>query len=1161
MGRILAVLFSTSLIWVTLPNRLSAQATNTAQLRGTIKDSSNAVIPSAKVAITSDATGISESGVTDGQGRYIFNALKPDRYTVRVEAAGFRITVHSNVELRVGQQTDLDFVLEVGQTSETIDVTAEAPLLNTITATLGTEVTNRYINDMPLLDRGLTSLVFLAPGVTEMPGAGADDIRGTNFSSNGQRNGTAEVRLDGGLSTVPESGEGGNTIVNYQPSVEIVQEFKLVNNSFSAEYGNNGGTVINIVTKSGTNEFHGSGWWFLRRPALDANDFFSNMNGEPKGDYKRDEWGGSIGGPIKKNKSFFFFDYLRRRDDSPDTLTTTVPTAAQRQGDFSQTFNDDGSLQTIFNPFDVHEDAEGNWIREPFPGNIIPDSLMDPVARNVMQLYPEETGPGDPITHRQNYTRKLVNSYPNYQFDIKLDHVLSEKSRIGGRYSRAHSSGSTPSAEGQLLDAATSHGDDRNVVLEYNWTPTPTLYLVVRGGVDRSFYQQKAEELDPASVGFPSSLNGYFGLKRFPEIGPEEYGFLGQSCCTDTVKGQTQWMYDVALTKVIGGHNLKFGGEQRIFLNNFWQPDYPTGQFGFERSTTMQDVFNPDYSQGNGLASMLVGWGTWGHVGTQPPVADKSTDQGVYVQDDWKVSQRLTVNLGLRYEWSRPFTERFNRLVIVDYNGDTGVDVPGLGRLKGTSYLADDKKRTGTGDHNNFAPRLGFAYRLNDKTVVRGGAGVFYGFNVATNFQYVGTPWYKNVTMYFSKDGGITRYASLSNPFPGGFVGPPGPKYGKLAQWGFDNGYNLNDGLRNAEIYQWNVGIQREFPANILVEVNYSANRSTHLPFNGYDGTRNRNFISRADREKYGSDGLAELVDNPFYPFFQGPDAIFNEPDSLYNDPQIERIYLLRPYPQFTGSFGGYPQFIANSRYNSLQVRFEKRYSYGLAFTGNYTYAHMTDDNSLGFNPWVGSLQATGELQDLTNLSAEKGVSGFDTPHRLAFAVTYELPVGKGKPLGRNMGRALDAIVGGWKTNAFVTLQSGTPLGIHMADGRLADGNQRPNVSGNPKGASIRDTVDGKGIYFNEAAFSDPGDQTPGNASRYFSNLRGDGIRNIDFSLFKAFKFTESMRLEFRAEFFNFFNTPRFADPGTSFGSSDFGIITSQSNRPRNGQMGIRFVW
>jgi Carboxypeptidase regulatory-like domain len=1143
------------------PSFAMAQATYTAQLRGTIKDSTGAVVPRATVNITNPATQVSETVTTDEVGRYIFPALKPAFYSVKVEAAGFKTVVRSNIELRVNQQTDLDFTLELGEVTETVEVTAESTLLNTVSATLGTEITNRYIVDMPLLDRALTNLTFLAPGVTEVPGAGADDIRGTNFVSNGQRNGTAEVRLDGGLSTVAESGEGGNTIVNYQPSLEVVQEFKVQNNNYSAEYGNNGGTVVNIITKSGTNDFHGSGWWFARRPRFDANDFFSNRDGQPKGDYKKDEWGGSIGGPIKKQKSFFFFDFLKTRNDSPFTLTTTVPTDLQRRGDFSQTFNDDGTLQQIYNPFDAHEDADGNWIRTPFPSNVIPEGLIDPVARNIMDLYPDPTGPGDPITGRHNYTQKLVSSYPSHQFDIKLDHILTDKTRISGRYSRAHSSGSTPSAEGQLLDAATNRGNDQNVVLEHNWAPTPSLLWTNRLGVDRSYYRQDSEELDPASVGFPPELNAYFGLKRFPEIGPEEYGYLGQSCCTDTVKGQTLWNYSSALSKVIGGHNLKFGGEQRHMFTNFWQPDYPTGQFAFERSTTMQDVFNPDSSQGNGLASLLLGWGTWGHVGTQPPVADKTKDQGLFIQDDWKVSQRLTVNLGLRYEWSTPFTERFNRLVIVDYNGDAGVDVPGLGRLRGTSYLADSNKRSADVDRNNFGPRFGLAYRLGQKTVLRGGAGVYYGFNVATNFQYVGTPWYKNVTMYFSKDGGITPYASLSNPFPVGFVGPPGPKYGKLSQWGFDNGYNLNDGLRNAEIYQWNVGIERELPGNMLIEVNYTASRSTHLPFNGYDGTRNRNFINRENREKYGSDGLAELVDNPFLPFFQGPNAIFNEPDSLYNDPQIERIYLLRPYPQFAGSFGGYPEFNANARYNALQIRFEKRYSHGLNFTGNYTFSKMTDDNSLGFNPWVGNLQTTGELQDLTNLRAEKSVSGVDTPQRLAFAVSYELPVGRGKALGNQMGRALDLMVGGWKLNSFVTFQSGNPVGIHMNEGRLADGNQRPNVQGDPRGASIRTVVDGNGNFFNESAFSDPGDQIPGSAPRYFSNLRADGIKNLDFSIFKIFNIREGMYLQLRAEFFNFTNTPRFGMPDTSFGSGDFGLITYQANQSRHGQIGIRFVW
>ena len=481
--------------------------------------------------------------------------------------------------------------------------------------------------------------------------------------------------------------------------------------------------------------------------------------------------------------------------------------------------------------------------------------------------------------------------------------------------------------------------------------------------------------------------------------------------------------------------------------------------------------------------------------------------------------------------------------------------------MKGTSYLANNDKRTANVDRNNFAPRIGFAYRIDDKTVLRGGAGVYYGFNVATNFQYVGTPWYKNVNINFSKDGGVTQFASLSNPFPVGFYGPPGDKYGKLSQWGFDNGYNLNDGLRNAEVYQWNIGIQRELPGDMLIEVNYSANRSNHLPFNGYDGTRNRNFLSKAAREQYGSEGLAELVDNPFQPFFQGPNAIFNEPDSIYNDAQIERAYLLRPYPQFAGSFGGYPEFIANSRYSALQLRFEKRYSQGLAFTGNYTFSHMTDDNSLGFNPWIGSLQSQGELQDLTNLSAEKSISGFDTPHRLAFAVTYELPIGRGKAVGQNLRPVANALLGGWKVNGFITLQSGNPLGILMSDGRLADGNQRPNISGDPRGADVRTVVDGLASFFNDAAFSDPGDQVPGNSPRYFDQLRTDGINNLDFSMFKDFQFREGMLLQFRAEFFNFFNTPRFGPPDTSYGSSDFGYIYDQSNRPRNGQIGIRFVW
>jgi Carboxypeptidase regulatory-like domain len=300
---------SALILGVLLPASTLAQASYTAQLRGTVKDSTGAVVPKATITITNPETQISEIATTDEVGRYIFPAIKPAFYIVRVEALGFKTIVRSNVELRVGLHTDLDFTLALGEVTETVQVTSESTLLNTVSAALGTEVTNRYIIDMPLLDRQISNLSFLAAGVTETIGSGVDDIRGTNFSSNGQRNATAEVRLDGNLSTTNESGEGGNTIVNYQPSVEIIQEFKLQSNSFSAEYGNNGGTVINIVTKSGTNEFHGSGYYFFRRPKFDANDFFSNAAGQPKGDYARDQYGGSIGGPIRKQKTFFFFDF------------------------------------------------------------------------------------------------------------------------------------------------------------------------------------------------------------------------------------------------------------------------------------------------------------------------------------------------------------------------------------------------------------------------------------------------------------------------------------------------------------------------------------------------------------------------------------------------------------------------------------------------------------------------------------------------------------------------------------------------------------------------------------------------------------------------------------------------------------------------------------
>ncbi|HEY6180862.1 MAG TPA: carboxypeptidase-like regulatory domain-containing protein, partial [Terriglobales bacterium] len=357
-----------------------AQATFKAQLRGSVTDATGAVVRDAAVTLTNQATAVSSTVKTDTDGRYIFNNLAPASYDIQVEASGFKATRQTNVVLRVGQQSELDLKLDVGAVSASVVVTGDPVLLNSASPELGQEVTSRYVTEVPLFDRDLSKLAYLAPGVTESQGFQADQTK-ENFVSNGQRNSSAEIRLDGGLTSTPEAGEGAMFWAHFQPSIEIVQEFKVQTNSFSAEYGNNGGTVINVVSKSGGNNFHGSGYWFGRFSNTDAKNYFSG--GQPVPSYSRNQYGGSLGGPLVKRKLFFFFNYDRTQFNSPGTLTTTVPTDLQRKGDFSQTFNPDGSLQQIFNPFDTFTDANGVH-RNPFPGNVIPTGMLDPIAKQLM---------------------------------------------------------------------------------------------------------------------------------------------------------------------------------------------------------------------------------------------------------------------------------------------------------------------------------------------------------------------------------------------------------------------------------------------------------------------------------------------------------------------------------------------------------------------------------------------------------------------------------------------------------------------------------------------------------------------------------------------------------------------------------------------------------
>ena len=1191
------------------------QGSYKAQLRGVVSDPSGAVVANATVTITDVGTDISSTAHTDDRGAYYFSGLRPSTYSLKVHVPGFRIEERTGVVLAVDQEATLNFRLIPASVNEKMEVTTTAPLLDTESATLGTNVTNEYVKDLPLLNRSFFGLTFMSGGVTEVAGAGTQDNypAGTNFVSNGQRNATAEVRLDGALISAPEQGEGATSNVYYEPSVEIIQEFKVQNNSFSAEFGNNGGTVVNMVLRSGTNTFHGSGWWFGQRSGTDARDFFNPEPGA-KPNHERDQYGFSVGGPIRKDKTFFFFDLERVRDNEPINLVATVPmngkfpgTSNERAGDFSAAAN------PIYDPIRCSKTVPPNCSTRNQVGsqpggvlNVIPGSEIDTIGQAIINQYPQPNLPGEFL----NYRKTTLSHSPGYQFDIKLDHQISNKHQVNGRYSRLHNNSTTPA---DLGDGGDNTGDNggygnapltvQNGSLEYSWTLNPRIIWTNHIAVDRAAQRETTNLPTLESANLPTVLEAN-GIDRMPTIqmsGASQWSSLYDQCCINTTFAHTLYSYSSQLVISKGSHLMKMGGEQRIFFNNFFQPPNPTGLFNFTDDVTSQ-VPNSGAgggTQGNPFASLLFGYPDNSSViNIYPAVANKSKETGFYFQDDWKVNSKLTLNLGLRYEWSTPYTERFNRSQFSDFTGNSGITLDlssggrtsGLGTvaLTGTTLFATSGMRNVPVDRNNFGPRLGFAYQLDSNTVIRGGAGVYYGMSVATNFQYPGTAFRKSATMFFTLDNFNSRSASLANPFPGGLTGPQGKQYGALAEWGYGNGNDLGTtAAQNGDIYQWNLGIQRLLPGQIVLGIDYSANRSTHLPWGGYSSTRNRDFISSkllaqisARRHALDpvncdlldscvSNDLANTVANPFCPMFGGTGcltsgrAIFNEPDSRYKEPMLPLVNLLRPFPQFDGDFEGLPVLEASSWYNSMQIRFQKRTTHHVSFEGSYTLSKLTDDSSVGANAFVGTLN-NGNPQQLDNLKAEHSIGANDTPQRLAAAVIVDLPFGRKNWIGGDMNRVLDVVVGGWNISALITEQSGQPLSIPMANPRLMDGNQRPDVlCGGGMGISSNRAAINQTPILNVNCFADPGDQMPGNGPRYFSGLRTDGIHNVDMSLYKEFTPRESMKLQLRADVFNGFNHPRFFPPNTNWAPGDltFGIISSTATgyTPRRLQFGVRF--
>ncbi len=1144
------------------PIVLLSQSINQTQLRGTVTDSSGAIVPGATVTITDVGTNISQTTTSNGSGAYAFTALRASNYKLLIEAPNFGSVQKTGITLTVNQQSTLNVTMHPAAQQTNVVVEGIPTLLDSGTATLGTDIPSKYLTQVPLANRDPFGITFLAAGVTETAGTGVSNSYpgGTNFISNGQRNSTANIRLDGVLITAPEQGEGSNSGTYYQATVEGLQEVKVQNNSFSAEYGD--GTTIDEVMHSGTNSLHGSAYWFNQNAVLDARDYF---NTGPRPDHSQNQRGFSLGGPIVKNKTFIFGDLESVAANSPVNIVATVPTADEISGNFSQDQNQ------IFDPFNIDP---GTQLRPAYQSNQVPLQEIDPVGQAILKLYPKPNTPAD-ANGANNFRDVVLSASNTLQLDVKVDQQFSSKSSLSVRYSSIFGSGSTPTvlADGAYNDGTKFTEKIFNSGINYSYMPTTNTLWTSTFGLDRVSQPTSNNKYpSPTTVGFPDYLIQN-GIARMPSIimADGQWTSIYDQCCVDTSYAHTLLNYTSAFSWTKGSHTLKAGGQQQLFYNNFFQPNYPDGFFTFSQDVTSQSPFDTaGGTQGNDFAGVLIGWADSGGasgINVGQSVADKSKSTAFYIQDDWRATNKLTVNLGLRYQWDTPYTERHNNSQFSDFTGDSGISVPGInGTIKGTTIFASSRKRSIPADYSDIGPRLGFAYLVNDSLVIRGGAGVYFGYGVATNYQYPGAAYTASPSAFFSNDGNVTRNAAttLSNPFPGGIPPAQGQKYGKLALWGLGNQNNLGtQAAKAADIYQWNLGLQQAFPSNIVIAINYSANRSTHLP---WAGTENKNFIPSAVRRQHDSAYLNNLVDNPFVNLFTGPNAIFNEPESQYGNAQIPQLNLLRPYPQFDGPFEALKNLGASSWYNALQVVFQKRAGRYLNFEGNYTWSKNMDDSSAGANSFLGTL-ANGYPQELDNLKAEWSVSANDATNRLVAAVILQLPIGRGSLVGANMNRVLDAAIGGWQLTTLATLQSGQPLDIHMGNARLADGNQRPNVicpAGNTlnTGISIHSAARYGQPYINPNCFADPGDQQAGDAPRYFSQLRSEGIHNADVSLEKVFNFgPRAGQLEAHIDCFNCTNTPRFGIPDTGFQDPNFGIISSSAGGalPRNMQLGVRY--
>lgn len=1118
-----------------------------AQITGRVTDTSDAVVPGALIEVTNLGTGTQRSIRSNAEGYYTIPLLQPGRYRLAVQKEGFRPVVRDGVGLAVDQVARLDFALQVGTLAESINVSAEAPLVDSSGATVGTVIENKRVSELPLNGRNALALVLLTPGVKSNAGptnSGFGD-RGIGLSSvsiNGGPSGMNNLMLDGGNNV--EAYQGG---VNINPAVDSVQEFKVQANTMSAEYGFTAGGVVNMVTKSGGNQFHGTLYEFLRNDKLDARNAFA-VQREP---FRYNQFGGAVGGPVLlpklyngKDRTFFFFNYEEWRYRRYDNPIFSVPTADWRAGDFSQLRNANGNLIPVFDPASTRQNPSGSgFIRDAFPGNIMPSNRIDPVSKNILPFYPlPNRAPINAFTQANNFIARNAEARSMRQYMIRGDHRVSNRNTLFGRYSyyKHFTDGGTGGVYPdpvvrQRLDTWENH----NAILSDTHTVTPSIINELRVGLVRLRFPFNVASFGgdwPEKLGLPPIVP----RDTFPAV---SNGFPGFVTGTAGLRSSTVWQLTDSLTMIRGAHTMKFGTELRINRTNNLQRSSPSGSFTFPATLTG----NPQVPAGTGygFTTFLLGAVGNANVTTHLGQAQHGYSASFFAQDDWKVTSALTVNFGLRYDYQPWAVERYNRVSSFD-----PFEVDPVSNLLGRQeYAGIDYGRSAAANiHTNFGPRFGFAYDVfgTGKTVVRGGYGIFYPLIFARDYFGGGNGFATTSTAYLPPGGNANLAAfQFSTGFPSAPIQPQGALLGPSAFLGQNANYSEPfDKVPMAQ--QWNLGIQRQFGGNWMVEATYSGAHGTHFLSGNYD-------LNQLDPRYLGLGlSLQDRVPNPYAGIVPG---------SL-GAATITREQSLRPYPYYNQIIVTNPR---NGNYNShaLLLSMQKRFARGLTLLASFTGGKLISDSvrtMFDFGSTVEQVNIVNYQNGAFDRRSERGLDPTDVAKRLVVSGVYELPFGAGRAY-KSGSTFVNGLIGGWQINAIMTAQSGVPLVIRGANNFRAD---RPNSTG----ASAKLDNPSASRWFDTSAFVNPPSYTLGNVGRVLPDVRAPGVFNMDISVLKDTRIAEGLRLEFRLEAFNAFNTVNLGFPNTTFSpgpdgrnqSATFAVINSARDA-RIMQVGLKLIF